>query len=136
MCKERMIIMREIMPVLALVLCLVFLSAGCSKSDKPQITIPGYPGAQEDQEHNAEIMGMSMGTVKRVITDDSFDKVFAYYKEQLEKYDPEVMSHTLDDGRQAAFTLIKNEKKSLTVAVQEFKEEGKVAITFMRLGFK
>jgi hypothetical protein len=46
------------------------------------------------------------------------------------------MSHTLDDGRQAAFTLIKTEKKSLTVAVQEFKEEGKVAITFIRLGFK
>jgi major membrane immunogen (membrane-anchored lipoprotein) len=128
--------MREMMPIFALALCLAILSAGCSKSDEPQIKIPGYPGAQEDQEHNAEIMGSSMGTVKRVITDDSFDKVFAYYKEHLEKYDPEVMSHTIDDGRQAAFTVVNTGTGSLTVAVQEFKEEGKVAITFMRLGFK
>jgi hypothetical protein len=46
------------------------------------------------------------------------------------------MSHTLDDGRQAAFTVVNTGTGSLTVAVQEFKEEGKVAITFMRLGFK
>jgi hypothetical protein len=129
--------MRVIIPVFALALCFTFFSAGCSKTEEPQmIKIPGYPGAQEDQEHEAKIMGTSMAEVRRVVTDDSFDKVFTFYTKQLEKYDPEVMSHTLDDGRQAAFTVVDTDTGSLTVAVQEFKKEGKVAISFMRLGFK
>jgi hypothetical protein len=97
------------------------------------LNIPEYPNAVEDQEVKAEFLGMDLGGVRRVITSDSFDIVFAYYKAQLRDYNPEIISHTLEDGRQAAFTVIDNDESNLTVAVQEFKKEGVVAISYMHM---
>jgi hypothetical protein len=79
------------------------------------------------------MLGMDFGGVRRVITSDSFDTVFAFYQEQLRDYNPEVMSHTLEDGRQAAFTVLDTDKINTTVAVQEFKKEGKVVISYMHV---
>ena len=76
---------------------------------------------------------MNFGNVRRVITRDSFDTVFYFYNEHLQSYNPEVMSHKLDDGRQAAFTINESEKTSQTVAVQEFPKAGVVAITYMNV---
>jgi hypothetical protein len=45
------------------------------------------------------------------------------------------MSHTLVDGRQAAITIKAKGEESKTVAIQEFKKEGLVAITYMGAGF-
>ena len=97
------------------------------------VNIPVYPNAVEDQEVKAEMLGMDFGGVRRVVTSDSFDTVFAFYQEQLRKYNPEIMSHDLEDGRQAAFTVKETEKIITTVAVQEFKKEGKVAISYMNV---
>jgi hypothetical protein len=119
-----------------LILFVSFLSAGCSRSDGPgQVQIPIYPGAKADEEHNAKAFGMSMAMVKRVVTSDSYDNVLAFYTKQLESYNPQIMTHTLEDGRQTAITVVEDEKKSITVAIQESKKEGLVAISYMRVGF-
>jgi len=112
-----------------LVIFLSFILAGCS-----QVQVPEYPGAIEDQEHEAKFFGMSFGKVKRMMTDDSYDTVFSYYTDILEVHNPEVISHTLEDGRQAAITITKSKNRSVTVVVQEFKNEGKTAITYMNVG--
>ncbi len=119
-----------------LILFVSFVSAGCSKSDAPeQVQVPIYPGAKADEELDAKFMGMSLGMVKRVVTSDSYDNVIAFYREQLASYNPEIITHTLEDGRQTAITVVENEKKSITVAIQESKKVGKVAISYMRVGF-
>jgi hypothetical protein len=118
-----------------LVLLLSFLSAGCSnKEETVQITVPQYPGATEDQEHDAKIMGMSLGKIKRLITDDSYEDVLAYYEEKLKDYNPEVVTYDLEDGRQTAMTIAESENFVITLAIQEFEEDGKVAIVYMRAG--
>lgn len=130
---DRMNVLRY---AVVLILFLSFLSAGCSKSDAPeQIQVPIYPGATADEEVDAKFMGMSLGIVKRVITSDSYDTVMSFYKEHLAPYNPEVMTHELEDGRQTAITVVKDEKKSITVAIQESRKEGKTAISYMRVGF-
>jgi hypothetical protein len=113
------------------ILILSLMLLGCS--EKEEVQVPEYPNAVEDQELQAEILGMNFGNVRRVITRDSFDTVFSFYTEHLQSYNPEVISHKLDDGRQAAFTINESEKSSQTVAVQEFMKEGVVAITYMNL---
>ncbi len=119
-----------------LILFVSFVSAGCSKSDAPeQVQVPIYPGAKADEELDAKFMGMSLGMVKRVVTSDSYDNVIAFYREQLASYNPEIITHTLEDGRQTAITVVEDEKKSITVAIQESKKVGKVAISYMRVGF-
>jgi hypothetical protein len=123
-----------LMKVFSAVIGLLILSVivmGCTKSE--DIQIPEYPNAVEDQEVKAEMLGMDFGGVRRVVTDDSFDTVFDFYKERLDIYDPEIIFHELEDGRQAAFTIKESEKSSKTVAVQEFLEEGKVAISYMNI---
>ncbi len=110
---------------------MAIFSVSCSRSDS-KVLIPEYPGAIEDQEHNAKMLGMSVAKVKRVFTNDSFDKVLAFYNEKLAPYEPEIMSYDLEDGRQAAFTI---KKGKVTIAVQEFIEEGAVTITYMGSDF-
>jgi hypothetical protein len=123
--------MKRIVIFLAGVLLIVIVLM-VSREDKV-VNIPEYPNAVEDQEVKAEMLGMDFGGVRRVITSDSFDTVFAFYQEQLRDYNPEVMSHTLEDGRQAAFTVLDTDKINTTVAVQEFKKEGKVVISYMHV---
>jgi hypothetical protein len=114
------------------ILLLSFMVVSCSKTDESEkIRIPGYPNAVDDQAHG--IKGLAQ--VKRVITSDSFDTVLAFYKEHLNKYNPKIESFTLEDGRQTAITVGDKKKQSMTVAIQEFKKENKVAIVYMGFGF-
>lgn len=119
-----------------LILFVSLLSAGCSNSDAPeQVQVPIYPGAKADEELDAKFMGVPLGMVKRVVTRDSYDNVMAFYSEQLASHNPEIITHTLEDGRQTAITVVEDKKKSITVAIQESKKEGMVAISYMRVGF-
>jgi hypothetical protein len=102
--------------------------SGCSQSNALE-EIVEYPGAIEDQEHEAKLLGVSLAKVKRVATEDSYDEVLAYYMNLLESYNPEVISHELEDGRQTAISITGS--NSLTIAIQEFIEEGKTSITYM-----
>jgi hypothetical protein len=102
-------------------------------SDKQVAGIPEYPTAVEDQEVKAEILGMNFGSVRRMITGDSIDTVFAFYEEQLRDYSPEIMSHALEDGRQAAFNVTVTDESIVTVAIQEFNREEKVAISHIHI---
>jgi hypothetical protein len=114
------------------ILLLSFMVVGCSKTgESEKISIPGYPNAVHDQTHG--IKGLVQ--VKRVITSDSFDTVLAFYKKHLNKYNPKIESFTLEDGRQTAITVYNKKKQSMTVVVQEFKEENKVAIGYMGVAF-
>ena len=105
-----------------LIILFSFISVGCS-----EVQIPEYPGAVEDQEHKADFAGMTFGKVRRVLTDDPYDTVLAYYMDTLETYTPEVTSYILDDGRQTAINI----KKDVNVVIQEFKNERKTAIVYM-----
>lgn len=127
--------MKPLLSLLVMVLLLSFIAAGCSSSDEPSyIHVPKYPGASEDQEHDAKVLGMSLAKVKRLVTDDSYDEVLAFYQEHLAAYDPKELTHSSDDGRQTALTIEGDNDRTITVAVQEFKKDGKVGITYMRLG--
>lgn len=112
--------------ILGVLVLLTF--GGCSQSSSLENLIE-YPGAIEDQEHNAKLLGISLAKVKRVVTDDSYDDVVAYYKNILEPYSPEVISHALEDGRQTAITI--SGGNSITIAIQEFQKERKTFITYM-----
>lgn len=109
----------------------LFFLAGCS-----QVQVPEYPGAVEDQDqaHEATFYGISFGKVRRMITEDSYDTVFSYYKNVLAVHNPEITSHTLEDGQQGAITITQGKNRSVTVAIQEFRKEGKTAITYLDTG--
>lgn len=114
--------------IFVLIVISIFL-ASCS-----QVEIPEYPGAIEDQEHEMKYFGISLGNVRRVVTDDSYDTVVAFYRNILDVHNPEVAAYTLEDGRQTAITITKSKKSFVTVAIQEFKRERKTAITYMKSG--
>jgi hypothetical protein len=111
--------------IFILVILCSFTLSGCN-----QIQVPEYPGAIEDQEHEAKYFGLTFGKVRKVVTDDSYDTVLAYYRDLLEVHNPEITSYTLEDGRQTAIKIT----KSVTVAIQEFKKERKTAIIYMNSG--
>jgi hypothetical protein len=98
-----------------------------------EIQIPEHPGAREDESHAAGMMGLS-ASVRRVVTDDSFDDVLAFYQRELAAHDPELMLHALDDGRQAALSMAPSARQSVTVAIQELPAENVVAISIMKVG--
>ena len=114
--------MKRFSTTFILIILFSFISVACS-----EVHIPEYPGAIEDQEHKAEIGGMTFGKVRRVLTDDPYDTVLAYFMDSLEAYTPEITSYTLDDGRQASINI----KKDVTIVIQEFKNERKTAIVYM-----
>ncbi len=118
--------MKIFMRTCAVVFFVLLISSGCS-----QVQVPEYPGAIEDQEIKAQFIGITFGKVKRMITEDPYDRVFSYYTDLLAAHDPEIISHALEDGRQGAITITKSGKHSVTVVVQEFKKEGKVGISYM-----
>lgn len=121
--------MKLFSPFFILVISFSIILAGCS-----QVQVPEYPGATEDQEHEAKLFGMTFGKVRRVVTDDSYDIVLAYYRNMLAVHNPEITSYTLEDGRQTAITIKERKTRSVTVAIQEFQKEEKVAITYMSSG--
>lgn len=115
---------RMIVPAIFVML---FMTAGCGKSGLDEVNIPDYPGAVEDQAYN---MG-DMAKVKRFFTTDSYEDVIDFYKEELAQYEPEIQSFDLEDSRQTKIDVINEEKRAISVVVQEFKGEDKVAIVYM-----
>jgi len=92
--------------------------------------IPEYPNATPDETVTA---GM-MGGVKRVFTTDSYDKALNYYTDKLSQYKPKKLSHKSELGRQTALSFEQN-KKMVTVAIQEFTKDKNVSISYMIVGF-
>ena len=136
MSNERNNIMKVLQSIFILVLFLSLISAGCSQSgEQTQIIVPQYPGAVVSDDMDPEFAGMSVGKIKKMVTGDSYEKVFAFYKEHLKAYDPEIVTHTLEDGHQTAINIPEKDGRAITLAIQESKNEGKVAITYMRVGF-
>ncbi len=125
--------MKILHSIFILVIFLSFISASCSRSDTSrQIQVPQYPGATVSNDMNPKFLGMSVGKILKVVTNDSYDKVFAFYNERLKTYNPKIMTHTIEDGRQTTMTLADTDKFSITIAIQEFRKESKVTITYMR----
>jgi hypothetical protein len=77
--------------------------------------------------------GVVSGQLEQFITTDAFDDVVDFYTDALHQYDPEILSHTSELGRQTVFT-IQLKKEMISVAIQEFTEEEQVDITLMAVG--
>jgi hypothetical protein len=116
---------------------LVNISAGCGSSggDAPSLQdIPRYPNATEGESMGQSSPGgILSGSLLQFTTTDSFDQVVGFYTDALSQYDPELMSHTSDLGRQNAISMPQT-SGLISVVVQEFTEEGTVNITFMSVG--
>jgi hypothetical protein len=115
---------------------LIILPTGCGRSaNVPSLEdIPLYPNATEGESmEQSSPGGLSGGKMQQYTTTDSFDDVVAFYTDALSAQNPEVMSHTSELGRQTAMS-IKQDNGMITVAIQEFTEEGTVNITFMTVG--
>ncbi|KPK31792.1 MAG: hypothetical protein AMK70_11755 [Nitrospira bacterium SG8_35_1] len=84
----------KVFPAIFVLIVISIFLASCS-----QVEIPEYPGAIEDQEHEMKYFGISLGNVRRVMTDDSYDTVVAFYRNILDVHNPEVAAYTLEDGR-------------------------------------
>ncbi len=131
--REGKTMMKTLRSIGIMVLFLPFMSAGCSSDAPEHVNFPEYPSAQEDQTLYAQFLGKSRGNIRRIVTGDPYDEVFTFYREGLKSYNPKISSYALEDGRQAAFAILETKKSSQTVVIQEFKQEGLVAITFMTL---
>lgn len=113
---------------------LIGIHTGCGSSgdDGPSLKdIPLYPNATEGEsmEHSRP-MG---GKLEQFTTTDSFDEVVDFYTDALNKYDPKLLTHTSELGRQAAIS-IPRKNGMISVSIQEFTAEGNVNITFMAAG--
>lgn len=118
----------------ALLIC--FLpGCGSSGDDGPFLQdIPLYPNAMEGESmQQSSYGGIVGGNLSQFSTTDSYDKVVDFYTDALNKYNTEVLSHTSELGRQTAIS-IQQKNGVISVAIQEFTEEGKVNITLMRVG--
>ena len=131
---------KRIRGTLALLVALVLLitiPTGCgnSKGEGPTMQdIPRYPNASEGESmEQSGPAGLVGGKLAQFTTTDSFDEVVDFYTDALNKYDPELLSHTSELGRQTAIS-IQRKKGMISLAIQEFTEEGKVNITFMAVG--
>ena len=116
---------------------LMYIATGCGNSNGQGLSlqdIPRYPNATEGEsmEHSSP-GGFVGGKLAQFTTTDSFDKVVDFYTDALNRYDPEFMSHTSELGRQTAIS-IPQKKGMISVAIQEFIEEGTVNITLMAVG--
>ena len=96
--------------------------------------IPHYPNATEGESMEQSLPGGFLGgSVTQFTTTDPFDEVLQFYTDALYQYDTEFMEHESELGRQTAIS-IPQKKGMITVAIQEFTEEGTVNITFMAVG--
>lgn len=115
----------------------VIIHAGCGKSggDVPSLEdIPSYPNATEvESMEQSSPGGLVGGKLVQFTTTDSFDEVVDFYTDALNEYDPQFISQPSELGRQTAIS-IQRKKRVISVAIQEFTEEGKVNITHMSLG--
>lgn len=119
----------------ALLLLLTFILYACGSPQQagPALQdLPIYPNASKGESMQASMLGMMGGSLAQYSTTDSFDEVLSFYNESLASHNPEVMSHSTELGRQAALS-IRKENGMVTVSIQEFTEEGTVAITLMEV---
>ncbi len=107
---------------------------GCGSSGDEGVSLPDiplYPGAAAGQSMaQSSPFGIVGGELKQFTTTDSYDAVLKFYTDALSGFDPKFMSHESELGRQTGIS-IPRENGMITVAVQEFTEEGKVNITLM-----
>ncbi|NNL66868.1 MAG: hypothetical protein HKP30_11535 [Myxococcales bacterium] len=123
-----------------MVVALLLLGGGCSREADPAAgpasaalpEVAYYPDASQ-RESMSQAMGPLGGNLVQLATSDDFDTVLAYYTGALAGLGAESISHTLPGGRQAALSLTRGDQR-LTIAIQEFVDEGAVHITHMRLG--
>jgi len=124
------------MKLMIVLVLLMGFSAGCgSGGDELSLQdIPRYPNATEGESMaKSSPGGMVGGKLVQFSTTDSFDDVVDFYTDALNKYDPQIMSHTSGLGRQTAIS-ISQKKGMISIAIQELSSEGKVNITFMAVG--
>ena len=116
---------------------LIGMSTGCGSPGDDGLSvydIPLYPNSTDGASmEGSSPFGLVSGTLSQYTTFDSFDEVVSFYTDALNGYNPKAMSHTSELGRQTAFSIPKK-KGMITVAIQEFTEEGTVNITFMAVG--
>ncbi len=116
---------------------LIGIAMGCGSSggDEPSLDdIPRYPNATEGESMGQSSPGgMVHGKLAQFTTTDSFDQVLEFYASALGERDSEFMSHTSELGRQAAFSMQRG-SGAVSVAIQEFAQEGTVSITLMAVG--
>ena len=123
---------------IALALALwISIQIGCGGSggDGPSLQdIPRYPGATKGESmEGSSPGGMVHGNLAQFTTTDPFDQVLEFYTDALREYDPELMSRRSELGRQAALSIPRG-NGVVSVAIQEFSEQGKVNITLMEAG--
>jgi hypothetical protein len=123
--------------VMIAIALLISLPTGCGffGGDGPSLeNIPLYPNATEGESMEQSVPGGFLGgKLAQYTTTDSFDEVMEYYTDALSHFESELISHTSELGRQAAFS-IPQDKGIISVAIQEFTEEGQVNITLMAVG--
>jgi hypothetical protein len=108
---------------------------GCSSGIETALQdIPRYPGATEGESMANSLPGGFLGGAsEQFTTTDPFEEVVDFYTDALIQYDTEFMNHESELGRQTAIS-IPQKKGVITVAIQEFTDEGTVNITFMAVG--
>ena len=95
--------------------------------------IPLYPNAYDGESIEGSSPGGFLGgKLEQFTTTDPFENVVDFYTDALNRYSPEFVSHTSELGRQTAIS-IPEKNGMISIAIQEFIEEGKVNITFMSL---
>ena len=117
------------------ILSLSSLLYSCSSDEAsgPSINdIPVYPNSKKGESMQHSMFGMIGGALQQYSTTDGFKRVLGFYESELALYNPDVMTHHLEHGRQSAITIEKDDG-ALTVAIQEYKDEGQVMITFMEV---
>jgi hypothetical protein len=115
---------------------LISIPTGCGSSGGGLSLedLPLYPYATEGESMEQSGPGGFMGgQLAQFTTTDPFDEVLDFYTDALNMYDPQLISHTSDLGRQTAISIPKK-NGMISVSIQEFTEEEKVNITFMVVG--
>jgi len=117
---------------------LINITTGCGSSGGgPSLEdIPLYPYASEGEsmaQSGPGGFGFMGGKIAQFTTSDRFDEVMDFYTNILNKYNPQLMSHTSELGRQTAISIPKK-NGMISVTIQELAEEEIVNITFMAVG--
>ena len=96
--------------------------------------IPLYPNAYDGESMEGSGPGGFLGgKLEQFTTTDPFEDVVDFYTDALTQYSPEFVSNASDLGRQTAIS-IPQKNGMISIAIQEFIEEGTVNITFMSVG--
>ncbi|MFO7559087.1 MAG: hypothetical protein R6X10_09680 [Desulfobacterales bacterium] len=112
----------------------IILSCESSKTELSFQDIPHYPASIPEQHMEGSGFSETAGEeLKLLSTTDPFKTVVAFYTDELNQYNPEVISQASEPGRQTAIT-VKQGTKVLTVVIKEHGKEGRVVITHMAAG--